>query len=145
MVHIFNTDTTVLTMLRISISLQLAFMTPNISTFYGSRWAFAGASQCGCCLRSLCNSFSASRFQILHFDLAFFSLAFFLFQNPINICLRDAWILQYSTEERKKVGCDAELAPELVNEIGFGRHRHHNVEVEEDQDAKNYEHRGERP
>ena len=137
MVHILNTDTTVLTMLRSSISLQLAFIAPNISTFYGSSWTFVRASLYGCCLRCLCSSFSASRFQILHFDLAFFSLAFFLFQNPINICLRDTRILQYSTEERKKVGCDAELAPELVHEIGFGRHRHHNVEVEEDQDAKN--------
>ena len=73
----------------------------------------------------------------LHLALALgLALALLLLEEAVDVGLGNAGVFEDAGEKREEVECDAELAPELVEEGGLSRHRHHEVEIEKDQGAK---------
>ena len=50
------------------------------------------------------------------------AFALFFLEDAIDVGLGDAGVFEDACEKRKEVECDADLAPELVEEGGLGRH-----------------------
>ena len=82
----------------------------------------------------------AAWLEIIHFYIVFvFSLTLLLFQDTINVTLRNSWVLQYATKQNHEVQENTELAPKSMIGIGILAHLNHKIKVTEYYSGENEE------